>query len=186
MSSSRARKYYSTVDEDDYLRHQSPEPQPFGGHEWPTRAPGLWPGQVRRSPASDEHSVALRYDLDEPITDPTVGRALVALSTEPEVLSALLLQSDVPSAPAGRMPANVLTQTVTFVEPIDLSTGFGLTLTPTYAGHGRAHGSGQVVTDVGSPACDVLDDRAASRTAPVVVASLPQDWMPGCAPRVSG
>jgi acyl-CoA thioesterase-2 len=140
-----------TSDEDDYLRHERPraalDPDPSG---WPEGPPGQWPGATQLSPASGPDRVSLRLQLDEPVTDPSLARALVALSTEAQVMRVLLdLGGGSTSAP-NRVPANVLTQTLTFVEPIDVNAAFVLNVFPSYAGHGRVHGAGEVLDDAGS------------------------------------
>jgi acyl-CoA thioesterase-2 len=138
-----------TTDEDDFLRHQTPAASPLAAQGWPAASPGLWPGAAYRSAESSLSQSSLRVALDEPVTDAGVGRALVALCSEPEVMNAFIQFGGVPPAPAGRMPGSVLTQTVTLLEPIDAASGLVLHTTPTYAGQGRAHGSGQVVDDAG-------------------------------------
>jgi acyl-CoA thioesterase II len=140
-----------TGDEDDYLRHALPRaPVDADPTEWPSTSTGLWPGQAQRSPASGPDRVGLRLHVDEPVTDPSLGRALVALSTEPEVMSALIALGGGGTGSPTRMPGNVLTQTVTFVEPVDVNAGFVLNVFPSYGGHGRAHGVGEVLDDAGT------------------------------------
>jgi acyl-CoA thioesterase-2 len=65
------------------------------------------------------------------------------------LLSAFIAFADVPDAPPGRMPGNVLTQTVTFLEPVRTDGGLVLDVEPTYAGQGRAHGGGRISDDSG-------------------------------------
>ncbi|MCW2521765.1 MAG: Acyl-CoA thioesterase, partial [Frankiales bacterium] len=112
---------------------------------WTQRATGLWPGRTRRDPSSSLDTVTLALELDEPVAEASLARALVALATEPEVMNALLEYGDVTAAADGRMPANVLTTTVTFLEPADLSGPLILRAAPSYAGRGRAHGGGAVL-----------------------------------------
>jgi len=138
-----------TVDEDDFLRHQSPAASSVRWQDWTDRDPGLWPGTAKQSPDSGMNGLSVRLGLDEPVTDPSVARALVALCSEPEVVTSFIRFGGVPDAPAGRVPGNVLTQTVTLLEPVDLGSGLILRVDPAYAGHGRAHGSGLVTDDSG-------------------------------------
>jgi acyl-CoA thioesterase-2 len=136
-----------TTDEDDYLRLQTPAAQPFVPDDWEPRQTGFWPGTSRQDPASGLDEVRQYLSLDQPV-DGTQARALVALATEPPVLAGLLVFGGVPMGASSRVPANVLTQTITFLEPPDLVGGLVVRTTPSYAGRGRAHGQGDV-TDVG-------------------------------------
>jgi acyl-CoA thioesterase-2 len=138
-----------TSDEDDYLRLQAPAAEPIDSTGWPERGAGLWPGRTRRDPSSGVEVMTLALQLDEPLVDPGLTRALVALATEPEVMNTLLEYGDVTPSADGRMPANVLTTTVTLLEPADLTQPLILRANPTYAGQGRAHGGGQVLAPAG-------------------------------------
>jgi acyl-CoA thioesterase-2 len=137
-----------TADEDDYLRHQIPAATTTDWASWPIRYSANWPGWIRRSPASSLEQVSLCFGLDESVSDPSVARALLAAGTEYEVMGAMLDFAGVPAAPAGKMPANVLTHTVTLLEPID-PRALVMTIEPTYTGHGRVNGSGRVVDEQG-------------------------------------
>lgn len=138
-----------TTDEDDFLRHQSSRASTVRWQEWPERDPGLWPGTARQSPNSSLNGLSVRLGLDEPVTDPSVARALVALCSEPEVITSFIRFGGVPDAPAGRVPGNVLTQTVTLLEPVRHDAGVVLQVDPTYSGQGRSHGSGLVTDEAG-------------------------------------
>lgn len=141
-----------TSDEDDYLRLQAPPAEPIDSAGWPERGAGLWPGRTRRDPSSGVAAMTLALELDagvEEQRDPALTRALVALATEPEVMNTLLEYGEVTPASDGRMPANVLTTTVTLLEPADLTQPLILRAEPTYAGQGRAHGGGQVLSPAG-------------------------------------
>jgi acyl-CoA thioesterase-2 len=139
-----------TSDEDDYLRWQSPAPALFQTEDWLPRSAGLWPGRTRRDPSSGLEAVTLALELDEPVAEAGVARALVALATEPEVMNALLEYGDVTPAANGGMPANVLTTTVTLLEPADFGQPLIVRAAPTYAGQGRAHGGGAVLAPSGA------------------------------------
>ena len=93
-----------TVDEDDYLRHQVPAATVTDWSSWPTRYSANWPGSVRRSPASSLDQVTLLFALDEPVTDPAIGRALIAVCSEYELMGSLLDFASVPAAAAGSCP----------------------------------------------------------------------------------
>ncbi len=79
-----------TVDEDDYLRHQVPAATVTDWSSCATRYSANWPGSVRRSPASSLDQVTLLFALDEPVTDPAIGRALIAVCSEYELMGSLL------------------------------------------------------------------------------------------------
>jgi acyl-CoA thioesterase-2 len=138
-----------TTDEDDYLRHQIPAPAATNWASWPIDDSNWWPGWVRKSPDSSTASVKMRFGVSESTTDPTTGRGLVAVATEQGGLfdGLMLLTEDSPIQ-EGRPASMVLTHTVTFVEPTD-GQSLVVTAVPSYAGHGRANGSGHVTDDNG-------------------------------------
>jgi acyl-CoA thioesterase-2 len=148
-----------TAEEPDYLSHQAVTPTPATRSAdssapdsigWPAFDPGHWPGSSRRDPASTLDQVTFRFGLDEPVPDPSVQRALLAVVTEPEVMRAFLEFASVPDAPPGRMPGNVLSQTVNFLAPVDDLDGLIMAVVPTYAGRGRAHGEGRIFSPTGA------------------------------------
>jgi acyl-CoA thioesterase-2 len=134
-----------TVDEADYVHHRNTPPAPDGAANWPEGAMGLWPGAVHRWPGSSLDELALRFSLDEQPAA-AVARALVALATEPAVMAALSGFMTLKAASPGRMAGNVLTQTITLLEPADLVAGVVVGSTARYAGQGRVHGDGRVLS----------------------------------------
>jgi acyl-CoA thioesterase-2 len=108
----------------------------------------LWPGPTWRAPTGGSGELALRLGLEEPIPDPTVGRALTAMATEASVMSALIALSEGPWE-FRQGSGNVVTHTVSLLEPIGDQAGLIVVAVPTYAGRGRAHGSGRVTDDDG-------------------------------------
>lgn len=134
-----------TVDEADYVHHRNTPPAPAGAREWPEGSMGLWPGAVDRWPGSSLDELALRFSLAEQ-PDASVSRALVALATEPAVMASLTGFMTLKAASPGRMAGNVLTQTITLLEPADLVAGVIVGSTARYAGQGRVHGDGRVLS----------------------------------------
>ncbi|MCW2527746.1 MAG: hypothetical protein JWM76_2606 [Pseudonocardiales bacterium] len=143
-----------TVEEDDYLSHQARTLAAEGqtapvSSRWPTFDPGHWPGSSRRDPTSTLDRVTFRFDLDDAVADPSVRRAFLSVVTEPEVMRAFLEFAAVPDAPPGRTPGNVLSQTINFLAPVDDLDGLIMAVVPTYAGRGRAHGEGRILSSTG-------------------------------------
>lgn len=138
-----------TVDEADYIRHRNTPPTPADAAAWPSGGAGLWPGSAHRWPGSSIDELAVRYSLAEQ-PDASVTRALVALATEPAVMASLMGFMTLKSASPGRMAGNVLTQTITLLEPADLVAGAVIGATARYAGQGRVHGDGRVLGVDGS------------------------------------
>jgi acyl-CoA thioesterase II len=134
-----------TVDEEDYLRVQAGAATSHDFSSWDDQL-GMWPGSRRLEPTSNRTSRKIALQLDQPVAASTT-RALLAMSTEPEVHSALFM----PEVPGERAisPAEqasfVLKQTVTFLEEADLRSGVVIATVANYAGRGRSHGHGQLL-----------------------------------------
>ena len=137
-----------TVDEGDFLHHRNPGPPPLDLPTWEPTGAGMWPGHARHWQGSGAEVASLHYWVDEQPT-PTMTRALLALVTEPAVMSSMREFNVMPEASAGRMAGNVLVQTITLLEPADLVAGIVLRSTTTYAGQGRIHGDGNIVDITG-------------------------------------
>ncbi|WP_029431363.1 acyl-CoA thioesterase domain-containing protein [Blastococcus sp. URHD0036] len=135
-----------TADEPDFLRHQAPAPRPASAQDW-TEVAGLWPGASWRSRAGTPGESVVRLGVEGVVPDGTVGRALTAMATEGAVMSALIEMSEGWEFRQGS--ANVLTQSVTLLEPIGSTGGVVVTGAANYAGRGRAHGTGTVTDDDG-------------------------------------
>ncbi len=133
-----------TVDEEDFLHHRNAGAPPIDLPSWEPTSAGMWPGQARHWQGSGAEVAGLHYWLDEQPT-PTMTRALLALITEPAVMSSMREFNVMPEASAGRMAGNVLVQTITLLEPADLVSGIVLRSTTKYAGQGRIHGDGNIV-----------------------------------------
>jgi|GEM_PF-4298675 len=137
-----------TVDEEDFLHHRNAGAPPIDLPSWEPTHAGMWPGQARHWQGSGAEVAGLHYWLDDQPT-PTMTRALLALVTEPAVMASMREFNVMPEASAGRMPGNVLVQTITLLEPADLITGIVLRSTTRYAGQGRIHGDGNIVDVTG-------------------------------------
>ena len=138
-----------SADEDDFIRHQTATTPPLEWPDWPAYDPGHWPGSAVRSPRSGLDGVAIRFGLHVPVGDPATARALIAICTEPEMMRGFLHVAGIPDAAGERAPGSVLAHTITFVESPEPLDAVVMTLTPRYAGHGRAHGEGQLIDDGG-------------------------------------
>jgi acyl-CoA thioesterase-2 len=137
-----------TGDEPDFLRHQSPSARRASTRGWTEVPAGLWPGAAWRAPARDTGESTVRLDVEGLAGDAAVGRALTAMATEAAVMSALIALAE-GGWQFRQGSGNVLTQSVTLLEPIGASAGMVVSATPSYAGRGRAHGSGTVTDDDG-------------------------------------
>ncbi|MFA7323967.1 MAG: acyl-CoA thioesterase domain-containing protein [Candidatus Nanopelagicales bacterium] len=133
-----------TTDEADYLHHRNAGLPPEAVDTWAQTPPGLWPGAAHRWPGSSIEQLDVRFSLAEQ-PSPSVTRALVALASEPAVMASLMGFVDVKAASPGRVPGNVLTQTITLLEPADLVAGMVIRSAPRYAGQGRVHGDGTIM-----------------------------------------
>lgn len=138
-----------TSDEPDFLRHQSPAPRRAPADDWPEWDWALWPGVTRRAPGGEKGGLTLRLGLSGLALPPTQARALTAMTTEPLVLMALLGLAAEPWA-FRQGSGNVVTHTVTLLEPVETRAGLVASVDASYAGHGRAHGGGRVTDDDGN------------------------------------
>jgi acyl-CoA thioesterase II len=112
-----------TIDEPDFLHHRNAGAAPSDVSTWEELQSGLWPTVARRDPQS----------------------SILALVSEPAIMASINTYSDIPASSPGRVPGNVLAQTITLLEPADLVSGVILRSTTAYAGQGRVHGSGNMV-----------------------------------------
>ena len=133
-----------TVDEADFLRHRNAGAPPTQMSQWEELQSGLWPQVAHRDPQSSIEQLSIRYQLPAQ-PSPTITRAMLALVSEPAVMASLSTYSDIPASSPGRVPGNVLAQTITLLEPADLVSGVVLRTTTQYAGQGRVHGNGTMV-----------------------------------------
>lgn len=134
-----------TVDEGDFLHHRNAGAHPGDVANWEELSSGLWPQIAHRDPQSSIEQLCIHYALDKQPT-PMITRALLALASEPAVMASISTYSEIPASSPGRVPGNVLAQTVTLLEPADLVSGIVLRTTPQYAGQGRVHGHGSMVS----------------------------------------
>jgi acyl-CoA thioesterase-2 len=137
-----------SADEPDFLRSQSPAPRRVPGERWTEQETGLWPGPVWAAPPHGTGEVELRLGVRGVVPDAGVGRALTAMATEAPVMSALIATIEGPWQFA-QGSSNVLTHTVTLLEPVGTQDAVIVSALPAYAGRGRAHGSGRVTDDDG-------------------------------------
>ena len=133
-----------TVDEADFLHHRNAGSAPRNVSQWEELQSGLWPQVAHRDPDSNIKQLAIHYQLPKQ-PSPTITRAMLALVSEPAVMASLSTYSDIPASSPGRVPGNVLAQTITLLEPADLVRGVVLRTTTQYAGQGRVHGNGTMV-----------------------------------------
>jgi acyl-CoA thioesterase-2 len=138
-----------TIDEPDFLHHRNAGAPPSDVSTWEELQAGLWPKVARRDPQSSVQELAVHYQLDEQPA-PSLARALLALVSEPAIMASISTYSDIPASSPGRVPGNVLAQTITLLEPADLVSGVILRSTTTYAGQGRVHGNGNMVDVMGN------------------------------------
>lgn len=133
-----------TIDESDFLNHRNAGTPPSDVSQWEELQSGLWPKVAHRDPQSNIQELAVHYQLDAQPA-PTVTRALLALVSEPAIMASINTYSDIPASSPGRVPGNVLAQTITLLEPANLVSGVILRSTTAYAGQGRVHGRGNMV-----------------------------------------
>ncbi|SEP04917.1 acyl-CoA thioesterase domain-containing protein [Trujillonella endophytica] len=137
-----------TADEPDTLHHRAPGPRPAPPDDWTEIDWGLWPGRTWQRAPGESGEVAQRLATEGLAGDPGVERGLIAMSTEALVMSALITRLEGGFA-FRQGSSNVLAQSVTFLEPVDGAEALVVTAVPTYAGRGRAHGTGTVTDDDG-------------------------------------
>ncbi|CAB4615888.1 unannotated protein [freshwater metagenome] len=138
-----------TVDESDFLHHRNAGNPPVDLDSWEELQSGLWPRPAHRDPNSNIDQLSIHYQLDvQP--DPMITRALLALVSEPAIMAAINTYHEIPASSPGRVPGNVLAQSITLLEPADLVKGVILRSTAQYAGQGRVHGHGNMVNAEGN------------------------------------
>jgi len=133
-----------TGDEADYVRHESPPPTPAQTTGWEHRDSAHWPGDGRAAPDDGPGGYRTALTLPRPVTDATTARGLLALATEPEMLLTMTDLLNLGDAPPGGIRGNVLSHTLTFVEPPEPLDGVVVHTRPTYAGRWRLHASGRI------------------------------------------
>ena len=133
-----------TVDESDFLHHRNAGAPPRTVSEWDEVQEGLWPYAGHRNPDSSIEELAVHYQLPQQ-PNKSITRAMLALVSEPAVMASLRTYKEIPASSPGRVPGNVLAQTITLLEPADLVSGVVLRTSTQYAGQGRVHGNGTMV-----------------------------------------
>lgn len=130
-----------TVDEPDFLRRVARAPQLPQDTVEVHRA--LLPWQARAVPTDDPVDLDLLLRVPEAGDDPSLWRALVAYTSEVPAVQQVVdgMGVEVPSA---RLPGAVLSQTLTFLEPLDVREWHRVRVLVPYVGAGRLLGRGEV------------------------------------------
>ena len=130
-----------TADEPDVLRAVASAP-PRGAPGTPVHRT-LMPWLARALPSPDPLTVDLLLRVPEVDGEPRTARALLAYLSELPALQQAVDGLGVP-ADQGRLPGAVLSQTVTFLEPLDVREEFRVRVVVPYVGAGRVLGRGEV------------------------------------------
>ncbi|KJE24928.1 acyl-CoA thioesterase [Frankia torreyi] len=129
--------------EADFLSVQTSRvdlPGPEAGLPRPDRP--MMPWEVRVLPRAEPHRLDQWQRIPDAGEDPTIWRALLAHSCELLPLADLLAAAGIPPLPGERpqVAAAVLSQTVTFLDDLDVRDWHLFQVRTVHAGHGRAVG----------------------------------------------
>jgi len=158
------------ADDPDFVRHAPDQPKGWTGPQdaTPLDHP-MMPWEVRTRPGPEPFSVDHWQRIPAAPDDPTVARALAAYASEPLLIPRVMAEhaarGDVALAEGERLAANVIAETVTFVEELDARDWHLLRVTSPYAGRGRLLGRGEVFRADGR-LCAVFECVAMLRTLP--------------------
>ena len=131
-----------TVDEPDFLRRVAAAP-PVPPGVVPVRR-ALLPWQAMAVPTGDpaDLDLLLRAPCDL-VEDPSLFRALIAFTTEVPAVQQVVDGLGV-AVPDARLPGAVLSQTLTFLEPLDVREWHRVRVVVPYIGAGRLLARGEV------------------------------------------
>ena len=138
--------------DDDLLRHAGDRPDAGKPEDWAPVGPGgLWDirtaGDVDISdPAAGPAELDVWVRFDGAPTDPQTGQALLAYASDGFLIgTAMRPQEGLSQADAHvRVSTTVLSQTISFHEPVDASQWLLLAHSSPYAGRGRSYGRADV------------------------------------------
>lgn len=135
-----------TVDEPDFLRRVAAAPALPPGAAPVRRA--LLPWEARAVPTADPAELDLLLRAPQVPDDPSLWRALVAFTSEVPAVQQVVDGLGVP-VPDARLPGAVLSQTLTFLEPLDVRAWHRVRVVVPYVGNGRLLARGEVFDDAG-------------------------------------
>lgn len=136
-----------TVQEPDFLRRIAAAPSLPPGAEPVRRA--LLPWEARVVPTAEPTDLDLLLRAPGVPDDPSLWRALVAFTSEVPAVQQVVdgLEVEVPDA---RLPGAVLSQTLTFLEPLDVRDWHRVRVAVPYIGRSRLLARGEVFDAQGS------------------------------------
>ncbi|ADP78682.1 acyl-CoA thioesterase [Pseudofrankia inefficax] len=158
------------ADGPDFVRHEPDRPEGWTGPEAarPVDHP-MMPWEVRTGPGPTPFSVDHWQRIPAAPDDPTVARALAAYASEPllvpRVMADHVARGEVRIAPGSRLAANIIAETVTFVEELDAREWHLVRVSSPHAGRGRVLGRGEVFRADGR-LCAVFECVAMLRVLP--------------------
>jgi len=138
--------------DDDLLRHAAERPDAGRPEDWAPRTDGgLWDLRTAHDvdladPTVGPPELLAWARFPDAPSDPVIGQALLAYASDGFLIGTALR----PAAGLGqadahvRISTTVLTQTITFHEPVDASQWLLLAHRSTYAGRGRSYGQADV------------------------------------------
>ncbi len=136
-----------TVPEADFLRRVATAPAPPAGVTPVRRA--LLPWEALTVPADDPADLDLLLRVAGVGDDPSLWRALIAFTSEVPAVQQVVDGLGVPVRDA-RLPGAVLSQTLTFLEPLDVREWHRVRVVVPWIGSGRLLGRGEVFDATGS------------------------------------
>lgn len=159
------------ADEPDFVRHSTDRPEDWTGPEaaTPIEHP-MMPWDVRTRPGPGPFSVDLWQRIPAAPDDPALARALVAYASEPllvpRVMAGHVARGELSIGPDERLSANIIAETMTFVEELDAREWHLVRVSSPHAGRGRALGRGEVYRADGR-LCAVFECVAMLRVLPL-------------------
>lgn len=136
-----------TADEPDFLRRVAAAPPVPDGAAAVRRA--LLPWEARALPTADPADLDLLLRAPDVPDDPSLWRALVAYTSEVPAVQQVVDGLGV-RVPGARLPGAVLSQTLTFLEPLDARDWHRVRVVVPYVGGGRLLARGEVFDAGGS------------------------------------
>ena len=129
-----------TVDEPDFLRRVADAP-PLPPGSVPVRR-ALLPWEARAVPTADPADLDLLLRAPSVADDPSLWRALVAFTSEVPAVQQVVDGLGV-AVPDARLPGAVLSQTLSFLEPLDVRDWHRVRVVVPYVGAGRLLARGE-------------------------------------------
>lgn len=135
-----------TVDEPDFLRRVVRAPVPVDSGTPVRRA--LLPWEARALPLADPADFDVLLRAPGVPGDPSLARALLAWTSEVPAVQQVVDGLGV-RVPGSRLPGAVLSQTLTFLEPVDVRDWHRVRVVVPHVGRGRLLGRGEVFDAAG-------------------------------------